>query len=358
MTTSDDSAGQRRNRGHYADFVTRPSQSGPRWVGGGGARISAQQTEANLSHLLMALEVDLHSMSECVVSTESIVVTGKVGWTGLCYVLTGTGRVILTSGEAVPVLPHTLIISPPDQRLRLDATEAEVARSPSPERAKSVLLATDPAPAPSPPEGGAASFRIFNGCFHARHGRAIDLFADMTTPIVEYFEASGGLQEAFEAIIKEIEAQDLGVDIMAATLLKQILVALFRRAAVHSNTWIHRVSALGDPQVSRAYAVMVARPGARHSIQSLSEVAGLGRSMFMERFTLLFGRSPMALLRDLRMQQAAILLAQEGQFVDRVAQLVGYTNRSSFYRAFRKAHGVHPSDFRTTERRYRPGDRR
>lgn len=357
MTISDDSASQRRNRGHYADVMTRPSQSGPRWAGG-GARISAQQTEANLSYLLMALEVDLHSMSECVVSTESIIVTGKVGWTGLCYVLTGTGRVTLASGEAVPVLPHTLIILPPDQRLRLDATEAEVARSPFLERTKSVLLATHPAPASSPPERGAVSFRIFNGCFHARHGRAIDLFADMASPIVEYFEASGGLQEAFEAIIKEIKAQDLGVDIMAATLLKQILVALFRRAAVHSSTWIHRISPLGDPQVSRAYAAMVARPGARHSIQSLSEVAGLGRSMFMERFTLVFGRSPMALLRELRMQQAAILLAQEGQFVDRVAQLVGYTNRSSFYRAFRKAHGVHPSDFRTTERRYRPGDRR
>jgi AraC family transcriptional activator of mtrCDE len=66
----------------------------------------------------------------------------------------------------------------------------------------------------------------------------------------------------------------------------------------------------------------------------------------MARFSEIFGRSPMAILRDLRMRQAALDLAATTTPVDVVAHNAGYESRSSFVRAFRKAYNVDPSKYR------------
>jgi transcriptional regulator GlxA family with amidase domain len=91
---------------------------------------------------------------------------------------------------------------------------------------------------------------------------------------------------------------------------------------------------------------MVARPGAAHTVQSLAHGAGLSRSAFMARFAEIFGRSPMTILRDLRMRQAALDLTTTTMPVDIVAHKAGYESRSSFVRAFRKAYNLDPSEYR------------
>ncbi len=66
----------------------------------------------------------------------------------------------------------------------------------------------------------------------------------------------------------------------------------------------------------------------------------------MARFSEIFGRPPMAILRDLRMRQAALDLTTTSAPVDVVAYNAGYESRSSFVRAFRKAYNVDPSEYR------------
>ena len=58
----------------------------------------------------------------------------------------------------------------------------------------------------------------------------------------------------------------------------------------------------------------------------------------------------MGVLREMRMRQAAMLLANGDYQIEQVAHLVGYTNRSSFCRAFRDFHMVHPSAYLKRER--------
>jgi AraC family transcriptional regulator, activator of mtrCDE len=66
----------------------------------------------------------------------------------------------------------------------------------------------------------------------------------------------------------------------------------------------------------------------------------------MLRFKKAPGASPMTVLHQMRMRRAKILLAVDSLSIDQVARAVGYANRSSFFRAFRKAHGIDPSDYR------------
>jgi AraC family transcriptional activator of mtrCDE len=117
-----------------------------------------------------------------------------------------------------------------------------------------------------------------------------------------------------------------------------------------SRSWTDRFSILADRQITRAFADMVARPGAAHTVRSLAHSAGLSRSAFMARFSEIFGRSPMAILRDLRMRQAALDLTTTMMPIDVVARNAGYESRSSFVRAFRKAYNVDPSKYRQNGR--------
>lgn len=54
-------------------------------------------------------------------------------------------------------------------------------------------------------------------------------------------------------------------------------------------------------------------------------------------------------LLEIRMQQAAGYLTMTEQSAEKIAELVGYGNASSFYRAFMKFYGVSPSGYRKME---------
>jgi AraC family transcriptional activator of mtrCDE len=67
----------------------------------------------------------------------------------------------------------------------------------------------------------------------------------------------------------------------------------------------------------------------------------------MARFADVFARSPMAVLRSLRMRQAAgLLLTDKGSSIDQAAAKAGYSSRSSFCRAFRSVYGCDPTEYR------------
>jgi AraC-like DNA-binding protein len=184
------------------------------------------------------------------------------------------------------------------------------------------------------------------GFFNASFGQSVRLFGELREPVIEQFEPSDKIDLKLREAMDELLQQEVGVGAMTASLLKQIIVSLVRRSLKSSQRWTERFSILADKQVTRAFADMVARPGAAHSVQSLANSAGLSRSAFMARFSDIFGQSPMVILRDLRMRQAAIDLTTTTMSVDAVALNAGYQSRSSFVRAFRKAYNRDPSDYR------------
>ena len=189
---------------------------------------------------------------------------------------------------------------------------------------------------------------VICGYFRASYGLSIDLFATLRGPIIEEFEDFDHLAYNLKTVLEELSACRVGMRAMTAAVLKQVLVTLLRRSLMSAKTWTERFAMLSDPQIARAFADMVEMPGAPHSVQSLSQAAGLSRSAFMERFQRAFGLPPMLVLRELRMRHAAKLLQAQALTTDQVARAVGYNSRSSFSRAFRQAYGLEPGMHRAT----------
>ena len=306
---------------------------------------------ADLDRLLDTLMVGFVRLSECLVGEGYRLELGGIDAPGLHYNLSGTGRLIVGNGEPIELQPHTLIILPANSLFRIEVPSLRGPRATwKTVDGRSQLfahgavrryVATDAEPV----------IMLICGYFHASYGSSTDLFGALTAPLVEQFDEGDQVDETLKTALTELVAQEVGFGAMSAALLKQVIVSLLRRSLRSMDLWVERFSLLSDPQVARAFADMVAHPDARHSVQSLARTAFLSRSAFVARFTRVVGRSPMSILRDLRMRHAADQLRTTTLTVDEIARHAGYASRSSFMRAFRKAHGCDPTSYRRSHAR-------
>jgi AraC-like DNA-binding protein len=305
-------------------------------------RVSA----SDLDNLMTRLEVKVVKLAECLVSPGWRLSFGAADLPAIHYNLSGVGQLAVGDAPAISLAPHTLVIVPPYQPFYISVTgddgnasmlKSAGRRSDEDEKSGSLLKYVA--------GRGEPQVMLICGYFRANYGASIDLFAALASPIVEQFEAIDQMDFKLKLALAEIVAQEVGVGAMTTALLKEVLVTLLRRWLTSINSWVERFSMLKDPHIARVFSGMVARPGAPHTIESLSRLAGLSRSAFMMRFTDIVGESPMAVLRQLRMRQAQTLLLSHTLSVDQIAREVGYANRSSFLRAFRKVYGMDPQDY-------------
>ena len=304
-------------------------------------------SRSDLGILMAMLEVDVITLTECLVSRNRQLSFPAAETAGIHYNLEGIGQMRVGTGPPIPLTPHTLVITPPRQPVRIDAATGQGAASRTgvlearwksgdvPETVQRIGAgSSDPA------------VSMICGYFRASYGSSIDLFATLASPIVERFDATDQLGYRLEAALAELADRQVGMEAMATALLKQVLITLLRRSLSSGELRLEQFSILSDPQVTRAFARMAADPGALHSVTTLSETAGLSRSAFMARFAGAVGCSPMAALRQLRMRQASNLLTANVLSIEQIAHAVGYESRSSFSRAFRHAFGSDPAEYR------------
>jgi AraC family transcriptional activator of mtrCDE len=299
-----------------------------------------------LDRLLSTLEVDFVRLSECLISPGWQLAFQPQQFPAIHYTLRGSGRFGVGDTFSIPIEPHSLVIVPPGQTNRMDSMveqrpvdtlEYDSSKWPPlvPGQVRRIIAGPDE-----------PKMLIICGYFRASYGTSLELFSPQNRPIHEKFDSNDQVDVKLRAALEELVAQEVGAGAMTASLMKQVLIAVFRRSLSSHDLWVERFSSLRDVQIARALAEMVARPGAPHTLRSLSELSGLSRSGFAERFTSVLGRAPMTALRELRLKHAAHLLRMEGLSVEQVANAAGYSSRSSFVRAFRRAHGCDPSDYR------------
>jgi AraC family transcriptional activator of mtrCDE len=247
----------------------------------------------------------------------------------------------------IPLRAHTLVVVPAGQQFSIDAVAAP------PDADAPTVNGREQTFPPGALRryvagGGEPDLILICGYFRATYGVGIDLFSRLSMPIVEQFDVADHVDDRLRSALAELIAQEVGMGSMTTTLLKQVLVTLLRRSLRSTGVWAERFALWSDPQIARAFAEMVTEPGAPHRVETLAQTAGLSRSAFMARFADVFERSPMAVLRSLRMRQAAgLLVSDKGSSIDQAAAQAGYSSRSSFCRAFRSVYGCDPTEYRT-----------
>ncbi|WP_040486182.1 AraC family transcriptional regulator [Lutibaculum baratangense] len=111
----------------------------------------------------------------------------------------------------------------------------------------------------------------------------------------------------------------------------------------HEPRWL---TGLTDPHVADALALIHRDLRREWVTGDLARAVGMSRSVFVERFTSLVGLPPISYQRRLRMALACQQL-REGRFaISQVADAVGYESEEAFSRAFKRAMGTSPAQWR------------
>ncbi|MGZ0153012.1 helix-turn-helix transcriptional regulator [Kribbella sp. WER1] len=213
---------------------------------------------------------------------------------GAAYLETASGRTALVVGDAVWVDARTAFAVASDGGAKLAVGDLRV------------IVATQPVPSPLLVRG-----------FAAQHAGVADLVRGC--PLDGVCRAS-------------VFADGYGTLIGAAM----------------TDSWLHdRGDEAGDPLVARVLDAVVADPGNKWSVESLASLVHLSRSALSARFQKALGRSPVRMLREVRMGEARRLLSDPRLPVEAVAARCGYGSIAAFSRAFAADHGYSPQSWRS-----------
>jgi AraC-like DNA-binding protein len=116
-------------------------------------------------------------------------------------------------------------------------------------------------------------------------------------------------------------------------------------------------TALRDPVVGRAMALIHEAPERKWTVADLAAAGNVSVSQLDERFREVLGVPPIRYLTGWRMHVAQDLLASTDLGVASIARRVGYESEEAFSRAFKRGHGESPSIWRRSPGRAVAADR-
>jgi AraC-like DNA-binding protein len=159
------------------------------------------------------------------------------------------------------------------------------------------------------------------------------------------------LDRLVELTIAEAQANRVGAQTIRLGLSELMFVEVLRRhlaaAPTERPNWL---TALRDPIVGRAITRIHSTPSARWTLDQLARETGTSRSVLSERFAATVGLSPGRYVTMWRLQIAARLLADETDKISSIAERIGFSSEAAFSRAFKRATGQSPANWRATSR--------
>lgn len=299
-------------------------------------------SENQLDRLLVTLDVDVQSLALCNVQHGHRLIADAVDAVMVHYVLSGTHHLTIEGFEPLSCGAGCIVIIPPgltpkvslDARPAIDVPARE--RTTLTREGMLIMDATD---------GGEPDLRFVAGIVRASFSGSFGLFDALTKPMKQHI-SSPLLDPAFRLLLEEVSSPKLGARALTSALMKSCLVLMLRQMSDESGVGRRLLGPLVDPPLSKALGSILDRPGIAHSIEKLAATAGMSRSSFCRAFGDAFQMSPMEFVAETRLFHAAQMLRSTPLPVKVIAGNVGFTSRSHFSRAFRRAYGVDPTRFR------------
>lgn len=159
------------------------------------------------------------------------------------------------------------------------------------------------------------------------------------------------LRAAVDLLATEIAHDRPGQQTLLDRLLDVVLICVLREYLDRSERRPAWYAALSDPAVAQALSAIHAAPAATHTVASLAAAVQLSRAAFAQRFTAVMGTPPLGYVTAWRLTLAREQLRETNRPLGAIARSVGYSSGYAFAAAFKRAIGVAPGQWRSTEAR-------
>lgn len=296
----------------------------------------------SLDRVLDGLVVDVDPFALCEVRGDGRLDVGCQDRATLHYVIAGSGAFGVAAWPDIEVSPGNVVIIPPAVPHRLKAGGKTDHVLPH-------CVPLTPDWAHRSAGEGAQGILVTCGRIRASYRDVEGVFNYLHEPIVADLANDAGMAHALTQVLDEFAAPRPGSRALIRALMQQLLIMLLREHCVGGACHIPWMAAAQDERLWAATSYIFSKPEAAHSLGMLADRAGMSRSSFAEHFRQTFGRSPMDLVKELRLIRAAQLLATSDTPIKSVAEQIGYESRSYFSRAFRESFGMSPADYRTEQ---------
>lgn len=139
------------------------------------------------------------------------------------------------------------------------------------------------------------------------------------------------------------ERQGLQSTKLPELLLVEVLRLHLASAPASKQGWF---AGLRDPVLARAMRAIHTAPERKWTVSDLATEVFVSRSLLDDRFRSILGLSPIRYVNEWRMRVAQDLLATTDVKLAAIASRVGYDSEEAFSRAFKRAHGQSPGQWR------------
>lgn len=164
--------------------------------------------------------------------------------------------------------------------------------------------------------------------------------------VIRRRDAGDTLSRLLALIIDEARQVRFGSQPLVERLCDALLLLVLRHGLERGLIAHGPFAALGDVRLQPAMAALHADPARAWSLAALAREARLSRSVLAHRFAARVGCPPMEYLAQLRLQRAAACLKDGALSLEQVASRCGYESASAFSRAFKRAFGMAPGQWR------------
>ncbi len=163
--------------------------------------------------------------------------------------------------------------------------------------------------------------------------------------------ADGTLESLVRLALAESKARRAGSDAVLTRVSELLFVEVVRRhldtLPPEASGWL---AGLRDAAVGRALEKLHERPAYAWTLDELARDVGVSRSVLAERFAQLVGVPPIQYLAQWRMQLGATLLSTTTMSLAEIAEQIGYGSEAAFSKAYKRAVGVAPAEWRRGKR--------
>lgn len=227
-------------------------------------------------------------------------------------------------------------------RLPLPPSEGRPEAGPGAAPGPHAAAAAEPAP------GGSAA--LVSGAYQLWHAPVHPFFRELPPWRVlrgDQLPRLGPISLTVALLGQEAARQEPGSTLVLHGLLDVLFTYLMRELLADAQAGgAGLTQAQRDPPVRRAVELMHADCARAWTLEGLARAVGLSRTVLAERFRLAMGDTPLSYLRTVRLQRAIQLLGETDRGLEQVAADVGYQDAFGFSKAFKRAVGCSPSEFR------------
>jgi len=175
------------------------------------------------------------------------------------------------------------------------------------------------------------------------------VLASLVRPMHATSRENAQLAKTVELLTAELAQPQIGTtaavnSIVDLLLIQFVRVWLARHQENQSGSWL---GAMRDPVVRDALVRVHARPDHPWTTESLAAAAAVSRTTLSRRFRSALGQTPGAYMTQWRMDLASVRLRDTDEPVESISGAVGYSTPHAFSRAFRRARGMPPGEYRS-----------